>query len=185
MHNPLIHLTALCYLLLSNIIFTTSYPLQPEIASHMEHTAKTMPVTAPPPAAHRVSPPSPPSYLPTNPENHPSYPEPPYPIQTTELAERGFGDWAKKKWNRFKDWLREPMKRSLQTPLEERTSGNLEKLNQDLADLFEATTSFDTATSSSNASQQAKAKLVERGFREWLEKGFGKFYGWLGKLGAN
>ncbi|KAL8886372.1 MAG: hypothetical protein Q9215_005919 [Flavoplaca cf. flavocitrina] len=176
MHTPLIHLTALLSLLLSNSDLTTSYPLQPEIASHMEHTAKITPVTASLPAAHHASPQKPPSYLPTNPEeNHPPYPEPPYPLQTAELAERGFGDWAKKKWNRFKDWLREPMKRSIQDPLEERTSGDLD---QDLADLFEeATTSFDTATLSSNPSQQAKGKLVERGFREWLEKGFSWLWG--------
>ncbi|KAL8875841.1 MAG: hypothetical protein Q9192_008980, partial [Flavoplaca navasiana] len=63
---------------------------------------------------------------------------------------------------------------SPQSPPEERTSGDLD---QDLADLFEATNSFDTATSSSNPSQHAKGKLVERGFREWLEKGFSWLWG--------
>ncbi|KAL9020520.1 MAG: hypothetical protein Q9180_008645, partial [Flavoplaca navasiana] len=130
----------------------------PKFASHTEHNSKITPVTAPPPAAHHASPQSPPSYLATIPENRLAYPEPPYPIQTTELAERGFRDWAKKKWNRLKDWLREPMKRSIQNPLEERTfEDDLEKLDGDLADLFEeATTSFDTATSSSDPLQQAK-----------------------------
>ena len=118
MHTPLIYLTALLSLLLSNSDLTTSYPLRTEIASHMEHTAKITPVTASPPAAHRASP---------------------------------------------------------QSPLEEGTS---EDLDQDLADLFEeATTSFDTTTSSSNPSQQAKGKLVKRGFREWLEKGFSWLWG--------